>query len=67
MSNYLPMTACPLCSKLVEVDVQNCGCEQYSCGAVQTCEDYHHGMGVLLPDCLEAFMDAQRTDGVHHE
>ena len=54
MSNFRPEEKCPACKNIVEVSVRNCGCMEYSCGAVQTCEDYHHGCGTFLDDCLEA-------------
>jgi hypothetical protein len=27
-----------------------CGCVEFACGSTLTCDDYHHGDGVLL-DC----------------
>lgn len=52
------MKQCPRCEVVGETKYRSCGCIEYLCGGVQTCDDYHHGDGVFLADCLETSVRA---------
>lgn len=45
-------SVCPACCKLGTVTKRPCGCIEWECGTVSTCDDYHHGAGALLDDCI---------------
>lgn len=51
MSKAIPskIAHCPRCH--ADGDERPCGCVEYECGAVLTCDDYHHGDGILLDPC----------------
>ena len=43
------LRACPK-HMVASKGTRPCGCEVFICGCVLTCDDYHHGDGVLLED-----------------
>lgn len=57
--NPTPPIICPCCHEGALKD-RPCGCREFRCGAVLTCDDFHHGAGTLL-DCPEDSSSSHRT------